>query len=86
MCSMRSFIAARMLLIATVSPPSFTSALACSADARVEVLPGTPVSTLTLGDPSLLVPGVILTVALTRQAGSDQAASGVIVEMPQSSP
>lgn len=67
-------------------PPSFASALACSADARVEVLPGTPVSTLTLGDPSLLVPGVILTVALTRQAGGDQAASGVIVEMPQSSP
>ena len=67
-------------------PPAFASALACSADAAIEVLPGTPVSTLTLGDKSLLVPGATLSVALSHQPDGSQVAPGVIVEMPQSPP
>jgi hypothetical protein len=67
-------------------PQAYASALACSADAAIEVLSGTPVSTLTLGDRSLLVPGATLSVALSRQPDGSQVAPGLIVEMPQSSP
>jgi hypothetical protein len=67
-------------------PPAFASALACSADATIEVLPGTPVSTLTLGDKSLLAPGAILSLAMTRQLDGSQVSPGIIVEMPQSPP
>lgn len=67
-------------------PPAFASALACSADAAIEVPPGTPVSTLTLGDKSLLAPGAILSLALTRQPDGSQVSPGIIVEMPQSPP
>ncbi len=66
--------------------PAFASALACSADATIEVVPGTPVSTLSLGDKSLLTPGAILSLALTRQPDGNQVSPGIIVEMPQSPP
>jgi hypothetical protein len=68
------------------APPAFASTLACSADASIEVVPGTPVSTLALGDKSLLVPGAILSVAMTRQPDGSQVTPGIIVEMPQSPP
>ena len=67
-------------------PPAFASALACSADATIEVVPGTPVSTLTLADKSLLLPGATLSLALIRQADGSQTSPGIIVEMPQSPP
>jgi len=67
-------------------PPAFASALACSAEAAIEVAPGTPVSALTVGDRSLLVPGAILSVAVTRQPDGSQTSPGIIVEMPQSPP
>jgi hypothetical protein len=68
------------------APPAFASTLACSADASIEVVPGTPVSTLALGDKSLLVPGAILSVAMTRQPDGSQVTPGIIVEMPQPPP
>jgi hypothetical protein len=68
------------------APPAIASALACSAEAAIDVMPGTPVSTLTLGDKSLLVPGAILSVATTRQPDGSQVTPGIIVEMPQSPP
>lgn len=66
--------------------PAYASALACSADAAIEVVPGTPVSALTLGDKDLLAPGAVLTVSVTRQPDGSQASPGIIVEMPQSPP
>ena len=66
--------------------PAFASALACSADAAIEVAPGTPVSALTVGDKGHLTPGAILSVAVTRQPDGSQASPGIIVEMPQSPP
>jgi hypothetical protein len=63
------------------APAPFASALACSADAVVEVLPGTPVTALTLGDRNLLVPGSIVTVSITKLADRT-VAPGVIVEAP----
>jgi hypothetical protein len=67
-------------------PPAYASALTCSADATIEVAPGTPVSALTVGDKDLLVPGAILSVAVTRQPDGSQTSPGIIVEMPQSPP
>ncbi len=73
------------------APAPFASALACSADAVVEVVPGTPITALTVGDRSLLVPGRIVTVTMTKL--SDRTiAPGIIVETamtvekPQTSP
>lgn len=73
-------------------PPQFASALACSGDAVIEVPSGTPVSALTVGDKSLLVPGATLSVSLISRADGSQVTPGVIVEpsdtveKPQSSP
>jgi hypothetical protein len=62
------------------APAPFASALACSADAVVEVVPGTPITALTLGDRNLLIAGSIVTVSITKLA--DRTISpGVIVEM-----
>jgi hypothetical protein len=71
----------RTLCEGRASPPAYASALACAADATIEVLPGTPVSALTVGDKSLLVPGSLVTVAMTRTADTSVAA-GVVVEKP----
>lgn len=73
-------------------PPQFASALACNGDAMIEVPAGTPVSALTMGDRSLLVPGATVTVSLIGRADGSQVTPGVIVEppvtveKPQSSP
>jgi hypothetical protein len=73
-------------------PPQFASALACSGDATVEVPSGTPVSALTMGDKSLLVPGATLSVSLISRGDGSQVTPGVIiepsdtVEKPQSNP
>ena len=61
------------------TPAPFASALACAADAVVEVLPGTPVTALTVGDRNLLVPGSIVTVSITKLSDRN-VAPGVIVE------
>jgi hypothetical protein len=71
----------RTLCEGRASPPAYASALACAADAAIEVLPGTPVSALTVGDKSLLVPGSLVTVAMTKTADTSVAA-GVVVEKP----
>jgi hypothetical protein len=63
------------------TPAPFASALACSDDAVVEVVAGTPVMALTLGDRNLLVPGSIVTVSITKLADRT-VAPGVIVEAP----
>jgi hypothetical protein len=64
------------------SPPAYASALACEADAVIEVLPGTPVSSLSEGDKSLLVPGSLVTVAVAKTADGKSIAPGVVVEAP----
>jgi hypothetical protein len=61
------------------SPPAYASPLACAADATIEVLPRTPVSALAVGDKSLLVPGSLVTVAMTK-TGDKNLAAGVVVE------
>lgn len=65
------------------TPPPFASPLACSADAAIAVRPGTPVSALTVGDRSLLVPGATLTLSLTKGTDGRDMAVGVIVEKPE---
>jgi hypothetical protein len=82
----------RTLCEGRASPPAYASPLACAADATIEVLPGTPVSALTVGDKSLLVPGSLVTVAMTKTEDGKNLAPGVVVEKltpvekPQSSP
>ena len=72
----------RTLCEGRASPPVFASALACATDASIEVLPGTPVSALTVGDKSLLVPGSLVTVSMTRMPDGRSVAPGVVVEKP----
>lgn len=64
------------------NPLGYASALACSADAVIAVSPTTPVSALTVGDASLLVPGALVTVSLVKLADGGAVAPGVIVEKP----
>jgi hypothetical protein len=67
------------------APAPFASALACRADAVVEVVPGTPITALTVGDRNLLVTGSIVTVSITKLA--DRTISpGVIVELSPDKP
>ena len=64
------------------SPPAYASALACEGDAVIQVPPAATVSALTVGDKSLLVPGSLVTVAMTKTADDKNVAPGVIVEKP----
>ena len=61
-------------------PPAYASALACQADAQLDVPAGTDVSSLTVGDKSLLVVGRTVTLAMTKDAGNKNVAAGVVVE------
>lgn len=60
-------------------PAPYASALSCEAEAVVEVVPGTPIFALTMGDRGLLVPGATVTVTISRVGGRD-VAPGIIVE------
>jgi hypothetical protein len=62
------------------SPPAYASALACQADAVIEVKPGTKVSALSVGTKDLLQPGALVTVAMTKAAGDQNVGVGVVVE------
>ena len=62
------------------SPPAYASALACESDAMIEVQPGTPVSSLTEGDKSLLLPGSMVTVAIAKTDDGKSITPGVIIE------
>ena len=64
------------------SPAAYASALACAADAAIQVLPGSTVSALTVGDAGLLVPGASVTVAMVKLADGSAVAPGVIVDKP----
>jgi len=64
------------------SPPAYASALACEGDAVIQVPLAATVSALTMGDKSLLVPGSLVTVAMTKTADDKNVAPGVIVEKP----
>jgi hypothetical protein len=74
------------------SLPVYASALACEADAVIAVAPSTPVSALEEGNASLLVPGSLVTVAMTKTDGDKNVGLGVVVEKmvtvekPQSAP
>ena len=62
------------------SPPAYASALACQGDAVIQVPAGAPVSALSMGDKSLLVPGSVVTVAMTKTQDNKDVTPGVIVE------
>ncbi|HKX36561.1 MAG TPA: hypothetical protein VJM79_07855 [Rhizorhapis sp.] len=64
------------------SPPAYASALACQGDAVIQLLSATPVSALSMGDKSLLVPGSLVTVAMTKSTDDKNVTPGVIVEKP----
>ncbi|MFO1249278.1 MAG: hypothetical protein U1E93_13915 [Alphaproteobacteria bacterium] len=64
------------------SPPAYASPLACAADAMIEVMPASQVSALAIGDKSLLVPGALVTVAMTKAGDGRTIAAGVTVEPP----
>jgi len=68
------------------SPPAYASALACQGDAAILVPPGARVWSLTLGDKSLLVPGSLVTVAMTKGSDDKNIAPGVIVEKSIANP
>jgi len=63
-------------------PPAYASALACQGDATMDVPADVQVSSLTVGDKSLLVPGSTVTVAMTKGPGDKNVTPGVIVEKP----
>jgi hypothetical protein len=69
----------RTLCEGRASPPAYASALACEGDAVLIVPSGTEVSTLSVGDKSLLVAGVTVTVAMTKD-GDKNVAPGIVVE------
>ena len=62
------------------SPPAYASALACEGDAVIEIRPGTPVSSLSEGDKSLLAPGSMVTVAIAQAADGKSTTPGIVVE------
>lgn len=64
------------------SPPAYASALACQGDAVIQLPSATPVLALSMGDKSLLVPGSVVTVAMTKSADDKNVSPGVIVEKP----
>ncbi|MEO8300914.1 MAG: hypothetical protein ABI608_03925, partial [Rhizomicrobium sp.] len=76
----------RTLCEGRASPPAYASALACQADAVIQVPASAPVSALTLGDKSLLVPGSLVTVAMTKTPDNKDVTPGVIVEKSLASP
>ena len=84
--------AGRTICEGRASPLAYASPLACDADAVIQVQPGAQVSALTVGDKNLLVPGSVVTVAMTQMADGRKLAAGVTVEppptveKPQSSP
>ena len=60
---------------------AYASALACNGDAVIEVPPGTPVSALTMGDKSLLVPGAMVAISMISRARRQSGhTAGLIVE------
>ena len=68
------------------SPPAYASALACQGDAVIQVPAEAPVSALTPGDKSLLVPGSLVTVAMTKAQDNKDVTPGVIVEKSVANP
>jgi len=76
----------RTLCEGRASPPAYASALACEGDATIDVPPGTPVSALTVGDKTLLAPGRMVTLAMTKGSDGKNIAPGVIVEAPVEKP
>jgi hypothetical protein len=62
------------------APPALMSALACAADAAIEVPPATPVTALKVGDPALLAVGATVTVALAKTPDGSQVTPGVVIE------
>lgn len=62
------------------TPPAYASALACEADAVIEIPPGTVVTSMTEGDNSLLVPGSMVTVAIAKTSDGKNISPGVVVE------
>jgi hypothetical protein len=68
------------------SPPAYASALACRGDAVIQVPAAAPVSALTVGDKSLLVPGSLVTVAMTKAPDNKDVTLGVIVEKSVANP
>lgn len=76
----------RTLCEGRASPPAYASALACQADAVITVPAGAPVSALSPGDKSLLVPGSLVTVAMTKTQDNKDVTPGVIVEKAMANP
>jgi len=76
----------RTLCEGRASPPAYTSALACQGDAVIQVPAGAPVSALTPGDKNLLVPGSLVTVAMTKTQDNKDVTPGVIVEKAIANP
>ena len=72
----------RTLCEGRASPPAYASPLACEASVSIEIQSGTPISLLSVGDKSLLVPGSLVTVAMTKAADDQSVTPGVIVEKP----
>lgn len=76
---------AKPVCVGRAVPVPFASALACEADAVIEISSGTQISALTVGDRNLLVPGSTVTVTIAR-IGDRDVVPGIIVEKPQSTP
>jgi hypothetical protein len=68
------------------SPPAYASALACQGDAVIGVPAAASVSALSVGDKSLLVPGSLVTVAMTKTPDNKDVTLGVIVEKSIANP
>jgi len=76
----------RTLCEGRASPPAYASALACQGDAVIQVPAGAQVSALAPGDKSLLLPGSLVTVAMTKTQDNKDVAPGVIVEKSVANP
>jgi hypothetical protein len=59
---------------------------ACTGDAAVTVAPGIPVTALTVGDKTLLVPGAMAIVSVATRPDGAKVTPGLIVEKPATAP
>jgi len=67
-------------------PPAIASRLTCTGDAVVGAGDSVPVTALTVGDASMVVPDAVVTVSVAKNGEGGKVTPGLIVEKPDVSP
>jgi hypothetical protein len=67
-------------------PPAIASRLTCTGDAVISAGDSVPVTALTVGDASMVVPDAVVTVSVAKNSEGAKVTPGLIVEKPDVSP